>query len=100
MIRFSRAGKLNGLVIVGQMLPNCKSLNLHLQYLFNLMCHQSSIRKPGHTASVSNQFTHNAEPKGTQSSTFWCLTTLNGTFSKTVFDIGGNLSNYPARLAV
>lgn len=101
MIGFSWPGKLpvNGLVIAGQLLPNCRSVNLHQQYLFNLMCHQNSIRKRGHTASVCNQFSHNAELKGT-SSTFFCLTTLNGIFGKSVFDIGGNLSNYPTSLAV
>lgn len=88
MIGFSGAGKLIGLLIV------------HLQYLFTFMCHQSSRRKRGHTASVSNQFTNNAELEGTQASTFCCLTTLNGIFSKSVFDIGGNLSNYATGLTV
>lgn len=95
-IGFSREGKLNVLVIVGQMLPN--SFNLLLQYIFNLMCHQSSIRKRGHTASVPNQFTHNAELIGAQSSTCCCLSTINGIFNKTVLDIGGNLLNYPTSL--
>lgn len=51
-IGFSRAGKLNGLVIVGQMLPNRSSLNLHLQYLFNLMSSKQCKEARPHSICV------------------------------------------------